>query len=54
MTFYLTCSQLFNRFAVMVNVTIVQVMGPATRNFASLCASLDLNVAVATWKKCMF
>ena len=35
MTFYLTCSQLFNRFAVMVNVTIVQVMGPAPRNFAT-------------------
>ena len=57
MTFYLTCSQGHYRFAVMVNVTIVQrkiVTPAATRILAStqvaLTAPLDMCVAAGTVK----
>ena len=43
MTFYLTCSQGQQRSAVMMDVTVVQVMGPAT----PIVQAARLNTSVA-------
>ena len=54
MTFYLTCSQGHQRGAVMKDVTIVQVMSPATAATRSFAGNAKLDLSVAAGSKGMF